>query len=207
MRARQRVVFQTLLEALSFWRKGSDRSVANTEQSEYDNLNMAGTYNDTYQRENIHKDYSRMKSAIGKPKAIEINQIMPMPTGNHGSSSNGVSNGPQYSRDRLQPLRHEGTGSQSVRSNFSYYSPKSRLSNGSVRSRVSNRSAFGNENTHQLRRPESPIQTQKLKIPQGLPKMPPGFARGLTAFAMGVANGVSMEGKRSDTGDVASPNK
>jgi hypothetical protein len=148
MRAREKMKFHTLLEALSFWRKGSERAVVNTEHSEYGNLNMAGTYNDTYQGENTHKDYSRMNSAIGKRKTIEINQIMPMPTGHYGSSTNGLSNAPQYPGDRLQPLTTQGTVIQSVRSDFSYYSPKSRMSNGTSRSPISNRSAFGMENAH-----------------------------------------------------------
>jgi hypothetical protein len=67
IRARQRNYFNSLLEALSFWRKGSGRSIVNTEESEFDYLNMAGTYNDTYPPENIQKDYSIMNSKHGQP--------------------------------------------------------------------------------------------------------------------------------------------
>lgn len=65
IRARQRRHFHTLLEALSFWRKGSGGSIINTEESEFDHLNMAGTYNDTYPPEIIQRDYSLMNSKHG----------------------------------------------------------------------------------------------------------------------------------------------
>jgi hypothetical protein len=127
-----------------------------------------------------------------------INQIMPQQTGNYGSSSHGISNAPQYNGDQLKPLRNEVRGIQSPRSNFSYCSSRS-PSNASGRSRVSNRSALGPENTHQLRRPVPPVEMQK-------PKMPKGFERGLTTFAIGFGNRSSMEGKRSETGCLAPPN-